>query len=442
MNSDELLFILAIVVAVICGGVLIKCMKYLTKKPSSVLNYNSELKKKFCAYFKSYLEEGFIKIVSSDESFVLCDLADTMYGAFYRIDEEKSVAVGIFVEPEQAAKISKKEGYFEELLLYYTENDALDNRFIFLNEDIAGKLRKLKENRVNNGQTKIADKNASKSDCYNFLTQTHDEYPKLLLDCPVSEDLQPLTTENTPHLIDESSGTVYFIIKTPCIIGRDRTACDIVLSYDTVGRKHAKITEINGDYIIEDLGSKHSTTVEYRSFKQHKTKTMLLVDGDTVKFSDKEFVFKNPKESKKKEKLGIYFSKELAELLNGGEFEELDDICVFAYKYLEKFFSDVMKLNLLDKDGGACIAIDEYTAVSSWSSVLGNFDFVYYCDGDIVCLYIYAIENIKEIFELILKELQSHIAKELYANELLGEAFEISLKKERSLKEAYEGAQQ
>ncbi len=275
---------------------------------------------------------------------------------------------------------------------------------------------------------------------YNNLIEIDDEYPKLLSDCPMPEDIQPFTIENTPHIIDKSSGTVHLIIKTPCIIGRDRTVCDIILPYDTISRKHAKITQINGDYIIEDLGSKHSTTVGYRSFKQHNLKTMTLIDGDTIKFADKEFIFKNQKQSKKKEKLGIYFSKELAEFLNGGEAIDVDDIDVFTYRYLEKFLDEVMKFNLLDKEGGACIAIAEYSAVSCWSSIQGNFDLVYYFDGDwdITCLDIYAVKNPITIFDLILKGLEAHISKKLYANELLGNNFQISLTKERSLKEIHE----
>lgn len=138
--------------------------------------------------------------------------------------------------------------------------------------------------------------------------------------------------------------------------------------------------------------------------------------------------------------LGIYFSKELAKLLNGGEFEDVDDIDVFTYRYLEKFLDEVMKFNLLDKEGGACIAIAEYSAVSCWSSIQGNFDLVYYFDGDwdITCLDIYAVKNPITIFNLILKRLESHISKKLYANELLGDNFQISLTKERSLKEIHE----
>ena len=256
----------------------------------------------------------------------------------------------------------------------------------------------------------------SKSNQNDNLIETDEEYPKLLSDCPVAKDTQLFTIENTSHLIDAHSDPVYFITKSPCVVGRDKTVCDIVLPYDTVSPKHAKITEINGDYIIEDLGSKHSTTVGYRSFKQHNLKTMTLIDGDPIKFADKEFIFKNPKQSKKKEKLGIYFSKELAEFLNGGEFDDVDDIDVFTYRYLEKFLDKVMRFNLLDKEGGGSIATAEYCAVSCWSCIQGNFDLVYYSDGDwdITCLNIYAVKNPITIFNLILKELESHISKKLY----------------------------
>lgn len=280
----------------------------------------------------------------------------------------------------------------------------------------------------------------SKSNQTDNLIETDDEFPKLLSDCPMPNDLQPLTTENTAYLVDTHDNNIYFIIKSPCIVGRDRTVCDIVLPYDTVSRKHAKITEINGDYIIEDLGSKHSTTVGYRSFKQHNLKRMALIDGDTIKFADKEFIFKNPKQSKKKEKLGIYFSRELVVFLNGGEAIDVDDIDAFTYRYLEKFFDEVLKFDLLDKEGGGSIATAEYSTVSCWSSIQGNFDLVYYFDGDwdITCLYIYAVKNPITIFNLILKGLESHISKKLYANELLGDNFQISLTKERSLKEIHE----
>lgn len=277
----------------------------------------------------------------------------------------------------------------------------------------------------------------SKSNQNDNLIETDEEYPKLLSDCPVAKDTQLFTIENTPHLIDTHSDPVYFITKSPCVVGRDKTVCDIVLPYDTVSPKHAKITEINGDYIIEDLGSKHATMVGYRSYKQHKIKTMMLKDGVVVKFCNEEFIFKNPKESnKRKERVDFDFSRELAEFLNRGKFEELDDIEVFTYKYLERFFDEMMNFKLLEKRG-TCQAVPYTDALSCWASPLGNFELAYCFDEvfDFGLLHIEAVDNIKKIFELILKTLQLHINKKLYLDDSIGRILFISLSEGRSLKE-------
>jgi two-component system, cell cycle response regulator len=62
------------------------------------------------------------------------------------------------------------------------------------------------------------------------------------------------------------------------MIGR-RSDCDMPLKYEGVSRQHARITFVDGAYVLEDLGSSNGTLVRGRRIDAHR-----LEDGDVLQF--------------------------------------------------------------------------------------------------------------------------------------------------------------
>ena len=77
-----------------------------------------------------------------------------------------------------------------------------------------------------------------------------------------------------------------FEIGPRCVIGR-HADCDIQVKDDTISRHHAVVTEEEGQYFIEDLGSSNGTFVNGREVRRAK-----LEHGDTMKLSHAVLVFR------------------------------------------------------------------------------------------------------------------------------------------------------
>lgn len=75
--------------------------------------------------------------------------------------------------------------------------------------------------------------------------------------------------------------------KSPVIIGREAKDCDIVIPNQAVSRVHAQITELNGQYSIEDLKSRNHTYVNNKLIEAK----VQLRDNDRIKICDSLFSF-------------------------------------------------------------------------------------------------------------------------------------------------------
>ncbi|HYG77262.1 MAG TPA: FHA domain-containing protein [Planctomycetota bacterium] len=72
---------------------------------------------------------------------------------------------------------------------------------------------------------------------------------------------------------------------SPSTLGRDE-GCDCVVENDSVSRKHAELTFEDGQWLINDLGSRFGTLVNGKPVK----KPTALADGDVLKLASKNFV--------------------------------------------------------------------------------------------------------------------------------------------------------
>lgn len=78
------------------------------------------------------------------------------------------------------------------------------------------------------------------------------------------------------------------LTKAVTILGREAKDCDIVIPNQAVSRVHAQITDVNGQFFIEDLKSRNHT---YLNNQQVEGK-QLLRDNDRIKICDAMYTFR------------------------------------------------------------------------------------------------------------------------------------------------------
>src|SRR5947209_3381405 len=75
--------------------------------------------------------------------------------------------------------------------------------------------------------------------------------------------------------------------KTVTILGREAKDCDIVIANQAVSRVHAQISNIQGQYFIEDLKSRNKTYLNNKLVEGRAA----LKDNDRIKICDSMFTF-------------------------------------------------------------------------------------------------------------------------------------------------------
>src|SRR5260370_35399092 len=84
----------------------------------------------------------------------------------------------------------------------------------------------------------------------------------------------------------DNAGERHALGPAKAILGR-HPDCDIVLDSGSVSRQHAEITSLDGEFYIQDLGSRNGTIVNGQAIHaKHK-----LQDGDRLKICDLSFAF-------------------------------------------------------------------------------------------------------------------------------------------------------
>lgn len=108
----------------------------------------------------------------------------------------------------------------------------------------------------------------------------------------VSANLAGVRTPQPPaipqaQLVDVVTGETFNIAQTPCTVGRERAAADVVLRDPNVSRRHAQLTFTGSAWTIEDLGSTNGTLVNSRRITRCP-----LRSGDVLTFGLSTFEFR------------------------------------------------------------------------------------------------------------------------------------------------------
>ena len=77
-----------------------------------------------------------------------------------------------------------------------------------------------------------------------------------------------------------------YTIYGDAVIGRSRN-CDIVIGEEYISAKHARIWFENGEWYLEDLGSRNGTTVNGQRIRD----VVILDPEDVISFGGLNFVF-------------------------------------------------------------------------------------------------------------------------------------------------------
>lgn len=88
-----------------------------------------------------------------------------------------------------------------------------------------------------------------------------------------------------------AAGEKYVLSKEPASIGRSPEKCKIVLQANAVSREHAKIIYANGEYFLEDLGSRNATFLNNKKLEGRSGSP--LKHGDNIKICDFLFSYRD-----------------------------------------------------------------------------------------------------------------------------------------------------
>jgi phosphoserine phosphatase RsbU/P len=88
-------------------------------------------------------------------------------------------------------------------------------------------------------------------------------------------------------------GRTYLLDREHAIMGR-HPDCDVVLDEGAVSRQHARITAVNNEFFVEDLGSRNGTVVNGQTIRERRR----LYNNDQVKICDLLFSFHDREQEK------------------------------------------------------------------------------------------------------------------------------------------------
>src|SRR5262245_62117776 len=84
-----------------------------------------------------------------------------------------------------------------------------------------------------------------------------------------------------------NAGQRIALTKSVIILGREGKDCDVLIPNQAVSRVHAQISQIDGEYFIEDLKSRNHTYVNNKQIDGRSP----LRDNDRIKICDSMFTF-------------------------------------------------------------------------------------------------------------------------------------------------------
>lgn len=182
------------------------------------------------------------------------------------------------------------KGYFKDALqLLYDENHTPNANIHLPNQ----KNQKIKDDNLSN----TSNKNKKNSLISRIQKKLHNSISNKTLPGETTVPLNPqdelfrlaMISESPSGTPAENEGLRAFILVDEFLIGRDRMVCDLVLTEDTIGRIHARISRHGSHYFLEDLGSANGTALDGK--KLNKRQTYLLPDQCRLKFAELTFYF-------------------------------------------------------------------------------------------------------------------------------------------------------
>ncbi|WP_373096662.1 FHA domain-containing protein, partial [Zhongshania sp.] len=95
-------------------------------------------------------------------------------------------------------------------------------------------------------------------------------------------------------LVSLDGNEAYAIAAGTVVIGRDND-CDITIAKGLLSRHHAKLSYINGEWILEDLGSTNGTCINNRLLKSPAA----VKAGDVITFGEAAYYLKSTEEEER-----------------------------------------------------------------------------------------------------------------------------------------------
>ncbi|MDP6507075.1 MAG: FHA domain-containing protein, partial [Planctomycetota bacterium] len=123
-----------------------------------------------------------------------------------------------------------------------------------------------------------------------------------------------------PVLIDEKNKRIYKWSGNEAFLGRTSDNA-IQVKHTAVSRHHCVVTRVDGEYFIEDLGSRNGTAMN--GAKLPAAEPMLLEPGDTIQFGPLKLHF-DLKIPEKKKKAGL--AEEVRESPEATAHEDLETV--------------------------------------------------------------------------------------------------------------------
>ena len=101
--------------------------------------------------------------------------------------------------------------------------------------------------------------------------------------------LEDAMTESRHKLLDMITQEEFILGGKECYIGKLSGRGGLLLDYETVSRKHARMSIREGEWYIEDCGSSNGTFVN--NYRLDQGEMIQLMQGDELRFADREYLF-------------------------------------------------------------------------------------------------------------------------------------------------------
>ena len=116
----------------------------------------------------------------------------------------------------------------------------------------------------------------------------------VIADTSLEEQKPRFDTDEIPnifegsYIINESNGEKMHLVGNSVIFGRDASRCDVCIDNPFISRVHARLFKVNGKWALEDMDSTAGTLLNGEMIHTAK----YLFDGDRITLGSLEFVYR------------------------------------------------------------------------------------------------------------------------------------------------------